>query len=58
VNKEHSAYKEYKGHSEHVPQVRFSNNKSDDGPQYLYTVGGLDKAVMQFEVKKATKKNF
>ena len=57
MNKEHSAFKEYKGHSEHVPQVRFSN-KSDDGPQYLYTVGGLDKAVMQFEVKKATKKNF
>ena len=43
--KEGSHYKEYKGHSEHVPNVRFSR----DG-KYVYSVGGLDKAIMQFEV--------
>ena len=43
--KERSAFKEFKGHSEHVPNVRFSK----DG-KYVYSVGGLDKAVMQYEV--------
>jgi microtubule-associated protein-like 6 len=56
-NKEHAKYKEYKGHSEHVPTIRFSKGKDvDEQGQYLYTVGGLDKAVMQFEVKQASKK--
>ena len=44
--KEKSKYKEYKGHSEFVVNVKFSK----DG-KWLYTVGGLDKAVFQFEVK-------
>lgn len=44
--KEGSHFKENKGHAEHVPNVRFSS----DGV-YVYSVGGLDKSVMQFEVK-------
>lgn len=45
--KEKAKFKDYKGHAEHVTNVRFSA----DG-KYVYSVGGLDKAVMQFEVKK------
>ena len=44
--KERSAFKEYKGHAEFVVNVKFSR----DG-EWLYTVGGLDKAVCQFEIK-------
>ena len=43
--KEHCNFKEFKGHSEHIPNVRFSHDS-----KYVYSVGGLDKAVMQFEV--------
>ena len=42
-----SVGKVYKGHSAHVLNVRFSN----DG-KLLYSVGGSDKAIMQFDVKK------
>lgn len=44
--KEKSKFKEYKGHSEFVVNIKFSK----DGT-WLYSVGGLDKAVFQFEVK-------
>lgn len=44
--KEKSKFKEYKGHSEFVVNVKFSK----DG-KWLYTVGGLDKTVCQFEIK-------
>lgn len=44
--KEGSQFKEYKGHSEHVTNVKFSF----DGKQ-VFSAGGLDKAVLQFEVK-------
>jgi len=44
--KEKSKYKESKGHSEHVPNVRFSG----DGKNVI-SVGGLDKAILQFIVK-------
>ena len=50
--KERSKYKEYKGHAEFVTNVKFSR----DG-FWLYTVGGLDKAVCQFEVKAGTERN-
>ena len=50
--KEKSKFKEYKGHSEFVTNVKFSK----DGT-WLYTVGGLDKAVCQFEVKAGTERN-
>lgn len=46
---EKSKFKEYKGHSEFVVNVRFSKCG-----KFLYTVGGLDKAVFQFEVKTGT----
>jgi len=42
-----SKFKAYKGHSEHVLKVRFSF----DG-KYVFSVGGLDKAVLQYELKK------
>jgi len=42
-----SVFKEYKGHAQHVMKVRFSF----DG-RYVFSVGGLDKAILQFEVKK------
>jgi len=45
--REHAKYKEYKGHAEHVMKVRFSF----DG-RYVFSVGGLDKAILQFEVKR------
>ena len=45
--KEKAPFKQYKGHSEHVMKVKFSA----DG-KYLYSVGGLDKAVLQFEIKE------
>jgi WD40 repeat protein len=48
--KENSKCKEFKGHAEHVPSVRFSK----DG-KHVFSVGGLDKAVIQFEVKEAKK---
>jgi WD40 repeat protein len=44
--KEGSKYRECKGHAEHVTNVRFSYDS-----KYVYSVGGLDKAVLQFEVK-------
>ena len=44
--REQSNFKAYKGHSEHVPTVRFSACG-----QYLYSVGGIDKAIIQFSVK-------
>jgi WD40 repeat protein len=50
--KERSKFKEYKGHSEFVTNVKFSKDGS-----WLYTVGGLDKAVCQFEVKPGTERN-
>jgi microtubule-associated protein-like 6 len=43
----HSECKSYKGHSAHVMQVRFSK----DG-KFVYSVGGIDKAILQYEVKK------
>ena len=46
--KSNAKSREYKGHSEHIPNVRFSK----DG-KYLYSVGGMDKAIMQFQVKKS-----
>lgn len=45
--KERAPFKEYKGHAEHVLKVKFSA----DG-RYLYSVGGLDKAILQFEIKE------
>ena len=45
--REKSKFKEYKGHAEHVMKVRFSY----DG-KYVFSVGGLDKAILQFEVKR------
>lgn len=45
--REKSKFKAYKGHSEHVLKVRFSY----DG-KYVFSVGGLDKAILQFEVKR------
>lgn len=50
--KEKSKFKEYKGHSEFVTNVKFSK----DGT-WLYTVGGLDKAVCQFQVKAGSERN-
>jgi WD40 repeat protein len=47
---ENSEFKEYKGHSEFVVNIKFSK----DG-KWLFSVGGLDKAIMQFEVKNGTK---
>ena len=44
--KEKAKFKSYKGHAEHVLKVRFSC----DGKSVL-SVGGLDKAIMQFSVK-------
>jgi WD40 repeat protein len=45
--KENSKFKSFKGHSEHVTNVKFSvDNK------YVFSIGGLDKAVLQFEVKR------
>lgn len=51
VIKEQAKFKEYKGHSEHVTNVKFSN-----GNKYLYSTGGLDKAILQFEIKEAKNK--
>ncbi len=45
--KPRAKFKKYKGHSEHVTRVRFSHNG-----QKIYSVGGLDKAVLQFSVTK------
>ena len=50
--KEKAKFKEYKGHSEFVVNVKFSK----DG-KWLYTVGGLDKAVFQFQVKAGAKES-
>jgi microtubule-associated protein-like 1/2 len=44
--KENSEFREYCGHSEHIVNVRFTS----DG-KYVLSVGGLDKAVLQYEVK-------
>jgi WD40 repeat protein len=44
--REKTQCKEYKGHSEHVMNVRFSY----DG-KYVFSVGGLDKSLLQFEVQ-------
>jgi len=51
VIKEQAKFKEYKGHSEHVTNVKFSNDN-----KYVYSTGGLDKAVLQFEIKEAKSK--
>ena len=57
---EHQQYSSYKGHSSHVPKVRFSSNDS-----YLFSVGGNDKCLFVWETdfgtgdiptKKVTKK--
>jgi microtubule-associated protein-like 6 len=40
----HARYKEYKGHSSHVPKIRFSKNDV-----YLISVGGNDKCVFVWE---------
>lgn len=45
--KARSKCKEYKGHTENVVTVRFSA----DG-KYVYSVGGLDKAIIQWQLKK------
>jgi echinoderm microtubule-associated protein-like 6 len=45
--KEKSKFKAYKGHAEHVMKVRFSF----DG-KYVFSVGGLDKAILQYEFKR------
>lgn len=50
VVKEHAKFKEYKGHSEHVTNVKFSN-----GEKFVYSTGGLDKAILQFEIKQTRK---
>ena len=50
--KEKSKFKEYKGHAEFVVNVKFSKCG-----KWLYSVGGLDKAVFQFEVKAGTRTN-
>jgi WD40 repeat protein len=46
VLKENQVHHAYKGHSHHVMNVKFSC----DG-KYVYSVGGMDKTVLQFEVK-------
>ena len=43
--KEKSSFKVYKGHSENVMNVKFSHDS-----KYVYSIGGLDKAILQFEV--------
>lgn len=48
--KDKSVFKEYNGHSSHVANVRFSSDGTN-----VYSVGGLDKAVLQFEVKRSPK---
>ena len=45
--KEQSDFRAFKGHSAQVMSVRFSS----DG-KYVFSVGGLDKTIIQFEVKK------
>jgi len=45
--KNNSRFKAYKGHSDEVLNVRFSN---DDA--FLFSVGGADKAILQFELVK------
>ena len=45
--KEKSQFRQYRGHSSHVCGVAFSA----DG-KLVYSVGGLDKSVLQFEVKR------
>ncbi len=44
--KEHSSFKEYKGHSEYPANARFSS----DG-KYIISVGAKDNAILQFKVK-------
>lgn len=44
-----SRAKAYKGHSAAVQNVRFNHSGV-----WVFSVGGLDKAVMQFEVKSKT----
>ena len=45
----HARYKEYRGHSSHVPKIRFSKNDT-----YLLSVGGNDKCVMVWETDFGT----
>lgn len=45
--KEKSQFRQYRGHSSHVCGVTFSS----DG-KFLFSVGGLDKSILQFEVKR------
>lgn len=42
-----SLWKEYKGHADEVTNVRFS---FDD--KYVFSVGGNDKSILQFELVK------
>jgi WD40 repeat protein len=51
ANDEHAAYKAYKGHAGAIKQVQFTR----DG-QYLISIGGEDKAILQFDVKCKKKK--
>lgn len=46
VVKEYQVHHEYCDHSHHVMKVKFSA----DG-KYVFTVGGLDKTILQYEVK-------
>ena len=45
--KERSKFLQFRGHSSHIPNVKFSA----DG-RWLFSIGGKDKAVLQFHVKK------
>lgn len=47
---EEARFKEYKGHSAHVAGVKF-HHKS----QWVYSVGGFDKAVIQYTVNYSKK---
>eukprot|EP01035_Chromulina_nebulosa_P020968 gene20968-27173_t len=41
-----AVYREYKGHSEGVREVRFSSDN-----KYLFSIGGIDKSIFQYEIK-------
>jgi microtubule-associated protein-like 6 len=49
--KQGSKFLTYKGHSSHIPNVKFSS----DG-KWLFSIGGMDKSVMQFQVKRSNKR--
>lgn len=48
--KDKAQFKEYNGHAEHVMCVRFSHDSNT-----VISIGGLDKAIIQFEMVKETK---